>query len=198
MKKLLLAAALVAASATMALAQSITPIIEVGGGAANFSTKTSVGETTSGMIGSYRVGGGVEVGFAGDFFVSPELLFVSRGAAEKSSVGSASTMTHNIEIPIFVGYRAAFAPNMGVSVEAGPYLAYMIAATGKANVLGVEASSDKQPVKPFDFGVGVQANFEYNRFGIGIGTEYGILNVSKTDGVRTNNMNFYGVLSYRF
>ena len=53
-------------------------------------------------------------------------------------------------------------------------------------------------LKPFDLGVGMQAGFEYQQFGLNLGFEYGLLNTSAVEKTKVNNMNFYVGLGYRF
>ena len=231
MKKVILSLVTLLAATTLATAQ-MRPTIKVEAGA-NFSNMTAKanGETKDGdMLIGYRVGAGVEFGISDGFYINPGLYFLSRGAketvetpkiADYSMKVVSSTWLHNVEIPVHVGYRAAFAPDMAVSIQAGPWFSYgflgkrVYKATGDG--LAADAAKKvvdelnkgdnnpykdgkvvKQSLKPFDLGVGMQAAFEYRQFGVNLGFEYGLLNTSAFDEAKVNNMNFYVGLGYRF
>ena len=133
-----------------------------------------------------------------------------------------TTWLHNVEIPVHVGYRAALTPDMAVSIQAGPWFSYgfLGKTTQKTTITGEGTIADKarelaaktdetvnkgenspyknKALKPFDLGVGMQAGFEYQQFGINLGFEYGLLNTSAVEKTKVNNMNFYVGLGYRF
>ncbi len=229
MKKVILSLVTLLAATTLATAQ-MRPAIKVEAGAnfANQTTKIDDNSTDGKMMVGYRVGVGAEFGFAEGFYVNPGLYFLSRGQklADKEYslpiVGSAKVdvtrWLHNVEIPVHVGYRAAFAPDMSVSIQAGPWFSYgflgkdVYKATGEG-ISGDTAKkaadelnkgennpykTDPKILKPFDLGLGLQAAFEYRQFGVNLGFEYGLLNTSAFDEVKVNNMNFYVGLGYRF
>ena len=237
MKKVILSLVTLLAATTLATAQ-MRPTIKVEAGA-NFSNMTAKanGETKDGdMLIGYRVGAGVEFGITDGFYINPGLYFLSRGAKETVEMPKiadysmkvvSSTWLHNVEIPVHVGYRAAFAPDMAVSIQAGPWFSYgflgktVYKATGDGLLAGAAKGivdelnkNDNNPykegkvagvtipatLKPFDLGVGMQAAFEYRQFGVNLGFEYGLLNTSniETPKTKVNNMNFYVGLGYRF
>lgn len=201
MKKLILAAAVLMASAFAASAQ-MRPVFKIDA-AANFSNQTfKVDNVTStgDMTVGYRAGIGAEFGFANDFYVNPGLVFISRGVTDKAS----STMLHQVEIPIHAGYRAVFAPKMAVSLQAGPYFSYGFLGSTKYTTavpgfeINTTVDSYKSAYKRFNVGVGLQAAFEYSRYYAVVGYEQGILNVSNAKNMTTNDMNFFTGLGVRF
>ena len=234
MKKVILALITLLAATTLATAQ-MRPSVKVEAGA-NFSNMTGKanGETKDGdMLIGYRVGAGVEFGISDGFYINPGLYFLSRGAkgtvelpkmTDYSMKVVSSTWLHNVEIPVHVGYRTAIAPDMAVSIQAGPWFSYgflgkvsqKTTVTGEGKLADAareyakasdEATNngetspyktDPKVLKPFDLGVGMQAAFEYRQFGVNLGFEYGLLNTSGFDAVKVNNMNFYVGLGYRF
>ena len=239
MKKVILSLVTLLAATTLATAQ-MRPTIKVEAGA-NFSNMTAKanGETKDGdMLIGYRVGAGVEFGISDGFYINPGLYFLSRGAkatvemptvetpkiADYSMKVVSSTWLHNVEIPVHVGYRAAFAPDMAVSIQAGPWFSYgflgkvsqKTTVTGEGKIADAAREmakaaddavnkgennpykTDPKILKPFDLGVGMQATFEYRQFGVNLGFEYGLLNTSAFDEAKANNMNFYVGLGYRF
>ena len=234
MKKVILSLVTLLAATTLATAQ-MRPTIKVEAGA-NFSNVTGKanGETEEGnMLIGYRIGAGVEFGISEGFYINPGLYFLSRGAKGEVEMPKvtdytmkvvSSTWLHNVEIPIHVGYRAAIAPSMAVSIQAGPWFSYgflgkvsqKTTVTGEGKLADAAREfaktaddavnkGDNNPyktnpklLKPFDLGVGMQAGFEYRQFGVNLGFEYGLLNTSAFDEVKINNMNFYVGLGYRF
>ena len=231
MKKVILSLVTLLAATTLATAQ-MRPTIKVEAGAnfANQTTKVENNSTDGKMMIGYRAGVGVEFGFAEGFYVNPGVYFLSRGAKSDAveMLGAkvdATLWLHNVEIPVHVGYRAAFTPDMSVSIQAGPWFSYgflgknVYKATGEGAVadisrkvvdelnkndnnpykdMTVAGVTVKAPLKPFDLGVGMQAGLEYRQFGVNLGFEYGLLNTSNAEKVKVNNMNFYVGLGYRF
>lgn len=236
MKKVILSLVTLLAATTLATAQ-MRPSVKVEAGA-NFSNMTGKanGETKDGdMLIGYRVGAGVEFGISDGFYINPGLYFLSRGAKGTVELPKttdyamkvvSSTWLHNVEIPVHVGYRTAIAPDMAVSIQAGPWFSYgflgkvsqKTTVTGEGKLADAareyakasdEATNngetspyktDPKVLKPFDLGVGMQAAFEYRQFGVNLGFEYGLLNTSniETPKTKVNNMNFYVGLGYRF
>ena len=227
MKKVILSLVTLLAATTLATAQ-MRPTIKVEAGAnfANQTTKVDDKSTDGKMMIGYRAGVGAEFGFADGFYVNPGLYFLSRGAKSEAiellgAKADATLWLHNVEVPVHVGYRAGIAPDMAVSIQAGPWFSYgflgkrVYKATGDG--LAADAAKKivdelnkgdnnpykdgkavKQSLKPFDLGVGMQAAFEYRQFGVNLGFEYGLLNTSAVENVKVNNMNFYVGLGYRF
>ncbi|WP_304286571.1 porin family protein [Porphyromonas uenonis] len=238
MKKVILAIVTMLAATTLATAQ-MRPTIKVEAGA-NFANQTMKAGNLSldgKMMIGYRAGVGVEFGITDGFYVNPGLYFLSRGSkstVETPEIAGISTKTtnttwlHNVEVPVHVGYRAALAPGMAVSIQAGPWFSYgflgkaiqirKTTVTGEGKIAdaarkAAEAADDaandaankgenspykNKVLKPFDLGVGMQAGFEYQQLGVNLGFEYGLLNTSAFKNTKVNNMNFYVGLGYRF
>ena len=231
MKKVILAIVTMLAATTLATAQ-MRPAIKVEAGAnfANQTTKVGDQSQDGKMMIGYRAGVGVEFGITDGFYVNPGVYFLSRGQKSEATelLGAkvdATRWLHNVEIPVHVGYRAAIAPGMAVSIQAGPWFSYgflgkdVYKATGEGTVADLSKKvvdelnkRDNNPykeskvagvtvpasLKPFDLGVGMQAGFEYQQFGLNLGFEYGLLNTSAVENTKVNNMNFYVGLGYRF
>lgn len=231
MKKVILTIVTMLAATTLATAQ-MRPAIKVEAGAnfANQTTKIGDQSQDGKMMIGYRAGVGVEFGITDGFYVNPGLYFLSRGhkgeATELLGAKVDNTLwLHNVEIPVHVGYRAAVAPGMAVSIQAGPWFSYgflgknVYKATGEGTIAELSKKAveelnkrDNNPykeskiagvtipatLKPFDLGVGMQAGFEYQQFGLNLGFEYGLLNTSAVEKTKVNNMNFYVGLGYRF
>ncbi len=219
MKKVILAIVTMLAATTLATAQ-MRPAIKVEAGAnfANQTTKVGDQSQDGKMMIGYRAGVGVEFGITDGFYVNPGVYFLSRGskinlAETKEASASVTRWLHNVEIPVHLGYRAAVAPGMAVSIQAGPWFSYGFLGKDVLSAKSSEKSAKAElnnpykekalvgkELKPFDLGVGMQAGFEYQQLGINLGFEYGLLNTSniKTPKTQVNNMNFYVGLGYRF
>ena len=130
MKKVILSLVTLLAATTLATAQ-MRPTIKVEAGAnfANQSTKVDDKSTDGKMMIGYRAGVGAEFGFADGFYVNPGVYFLSRGAKTEAiellgAKADATLWLHNVEVPVHVGYRAGIAPDMAVSIQAGPWFSY--------------------------------------------------------------------------
>lgn len=213
MKKLIMATSALLLTATFATAQ-MRPSFKVEA-AGNFSnTSSSVknveNSRTGDMLAGFRVGAGAEFQITKDFYLSPSLQFLTRGSKTSLSlagVTTTSTSRYNVlEIPVHAGYRFAFAPNMSVSLQAGPYFAYAL--TGKRSAvvsskigeekIDTDIFKNNKDASRFDIGVGMQAAFEYSRYYAMLGYEQGILDQNKTENGKMNHMNFYVGLGIRF
>lgn len=220
MRKLLLTAAAVLSSATMALAQFIPSAYKVEAGA-NFSNLTNSNDTKSSMLIGYRVGAGVEFNIKKGIYINPSILFLSRGdmystssELNKALATKATTRNwfHCIEIPVHVGYRMSLIPSLSLSVQAGPYLSYAFKGVSSTSgkVLGSEVKNmninlfEKGGIlkdgafNQFDFGLGGQAALEYSRYYLACGVEYGFINAEKSDSFKSHHYNIFTSLGVRF
>ena len=130
MKKVILSLVTLLAATTLATAQMRPSIkVEAGANFSNVSTKAD-GKTQDGdMLIGYRAGVGVEFGITDGFYVNPGVYFLSRGAKTEAiellgAKADATLWLHNVEVPVHVGYRAGIAPDMAVSIQAGPWFSY--------------------------------------------------------------------------
>lgn len=198
MKKLVFAIALVLATMTVAVAQSPAIKVDAAVNFSNVTAKAGNNKSNGDMLIGYRVGAAAEFGFAQNFYVSPGIVLLSRGQK--------NTWLHQIEIPVNVGVRYGFAPNMGVSLQAGPYFAIGYLGKVKTDVgsydpyKGFELPVVGQvgAMKRFDVGMGAQVAFEYSRYYAMLGTEWGFLNMLDTKNASLTNNNFYVGVGIRF
>lgn len=213
MKRMIMAAAALLFTATLASAQ-MRPTIKVEAAAnfANVSTKTANVENTKtgDMIIGARAGVGAEFAITREFYINPSLQFVMRGTKSSATMagitGTATSRYNVLEVPVHAGYRFGFAPNMAVSLQAGPYFAYTLTGKAKSSVEVAGKQLEKEfdifaegsKAKRFDVGVGMQAAFEYSRYYLMLGYEQGLLNQSGLESTTLNHMNFYVGAGVRF
>lgn len=218
MKKMIMAALVLAAGVFGVQAQSFTPRVEVGAAFSNMSFDNMPTETKIGL----RAGAALEIGLSDagmvNVYLAPGVTYKMGGyksVAAKALNGfanvlastgflgkdelkglSADVTTHNISIPVNFGMRAAFASSMAASVEVGPYFSYALAGkVGEADLFAVENNGNKR----FDAGLGISAALEYSKFYLRLGTEFGFLNQHETDLAKGGkNKSFYTTLGFRF
>ncbi len=86
-------------------------------------------------------------------------------------------------IPIHVGYKYVFKNNSRFFVDFGPFIGI------NGNCSLSEGYGEKDYVlesKPLDFGLGGNMGFCFKKFGIGVGTDKGFLNIAKFSSEREN------------
>jgi hypothetical protein len=94
-------------------------------------------------------------------------------------------------------------------LHAGPYVAYgiggKVTGTGRTNVDGTDISVaieqdvfGEDGIKRFDFGIGLGVGVEFGRFGVGLGYDLGLANLTGESNYRLNNMNAFLRVGYRF
>lgn len=138
---------------------------------------------------------------------------------DKILSGSKSTNLYYVDIPVLANFAFDLGNDFGVFVNAGPYLGVGVGGKttleGKVNIFGFEGkgTTDKD-IKPFDqdngflnrldWGAQVGAGVEYNRFQIGVGTQFGIGDIRNDNWKNGNadkairNSNFFVTAGYRF
>lgn len=215
MKKILMAfaAALVAIGASAQYRPSF--IVSAGYQGANLITN----EKEAGN----KVKSGFRVGVAADFAVynfgngalsiQPGLYYSTKGAKSESgnenAKVSSTTNLGYIEIPVLANLSFGMSDGLGVFVNAGPYMAFgvnsNINTSGKLGSIQGEANTGKElfkgdnsVYKPFDAGIQVGAGVEYRRVQLGVGTQFGLVNMARTDNINVKNQTFFVTLGYRF
>jgi len=112
-----------------------------------------------------------------------------------------------LQLPIHVGYKLAITETTKINFHAGPYVAYGIDGKWKASASGVsesidafgdEALEEALKLKRFDFGLGLGAGVEFGKFGVGLGYDFGLMNICDETGIKVRNMNGYLTLGYKF
>lgn len=108
-----------------------------------------------------------------------------------------------LQLPLHVAYKYEMADDLRIMIEAGPYFAYGVSGKAtvkydgkkeKANIFGT--SDYDLNFRRFDFGLGLGAGLEYDRVGIKVGYDFGLVKIK--EGAEAKNGNFYVALGYHF
>lgn len=194
MKKVILAALVLAAGVFGAEAQKLSPRVEAG---AAFSNATINGKSEATKIGA-RAGAALEISLVPpstvDVYLAPGLTY-KMGGYNMDGESSGHLTTHNLQVPVNFGMRAHFAPAWAASVELGPYVSYALhgCVDGEYNIF----EEDKN-AKRFDTGLDVSAAIEYHKVYLRIGSEFGFLNQYEAKDNSSKNKSFYTTLGFRF
>lgn len=201
---------LVAGLAT-ASAQSLTPRLEVGANFSNLSAEHSNADMK--IKAGLRLGGAVEIalsdlGIGSQMYLAPGLTYKMAGTIFKGSslfedielVGQDLTFTtHELMLPVNLGFRFRLDPRMAVSVEVGPYLAYSLSGKLKVGSLSDTAYGEHGFFKRFNAGANIAAAFEYDRYFFRLGAEYGLTSISKANEYnKIRNVAFFTMVGIRF
>ena len=153
--------------------------------------------------------------------IQPGVDFAMKGykvgeIKKDDKIGASSTTNlYYVDIPVLANFAFDLGNDLGVFVNAGPYLGVGVGGktTMEGKFFGFDGKSDKD-IKPFDqdngflnrldWGAQVGAGVEYNRFQVGVGTQFGIGDIRNDNWKKANedkairNSNFFVTLGYRF
>lgn len=186
---------------------------------ANMSNVTGDLDDTKVKIG-FNVGVTLDYAFTPEWFLMTGLEFTTKGLKQEGTFDAEDfgfdglgdvdvKLTYNpmyLQLPIHAGYKLEVADNTKINFHAGPYLAYGIGGkiTAKAEVAGVEGKEktdifgDDGLLKRFDFGVGLGAGVEFGKIGVGLGYDFGLVNIIDVKGASVKNSNAYLTVGYKF
>jgi len=128
--------------------------------------------------------------------------FTTKGAKidKKHLMNTDKDVTFNamyLQLPIHANYKISVAPATKVVFHAGPYFAYGIG--GKTKIDGDKYDTfDDDNMKRFDFGLGLGAGVQVWKFGVDLGWDFGLTNISDDSDISVKNRNAYLSVSYRF
>lgn len=138
---------------------------------------------------SYHFGGVMEYSLSDMFAIQPELMYMNQGANMKNNnsfgMKDGHVTLNSLQLP--VNLKASF--NTGgkakLFVYAGPYVGYNIYGKVKGKIDGAttdqELYSKGSKMRRWDYGVGVGAGVEVNKFTIGIGNQFGLQDISGSE-----------------
>lgn len=135
------------------------------------------------------------------FGITTGLELTTKGAKiDKKYFEDGKDATFNamyLQVPIHANYKLSIAPTTKIVFHAGPYLAYGIG--GKTKVEGEkEDTFGKDGFDKFDFGLGIGAGLQVWKFGVDLGWDLGLKNISGSSEGKVKNQNAYLSFSYRF
>ncbi|WP_052080624.1 porin family protein [Porphyromonas macacae] len=207
MKKIITGVALLLATFGFAKAQIVNYRVEAGVNFANVDLKLKgIKLDDPAMKTGYRVGAGVEFCLTSSLYFVPGITFKMNGT--KINVPSVKAeikeQLHYLSVPLNVGFRMPLTKNLGVSLEAGPYMSFLISQDLKADdallnkIKKLRGKTDL--AKRIDWGLGLSATVDYSRFYLRVGSEFGLYNTLKNGDSNNSakNNNFYTAVGMRF
>ncbi len=155
---------------------------------------------------------GGHVGLAMDYEFMPNmsfqtgLYFTTKGAKYTGSfmsvTGEVNQNMYYLQVPMHFAYKIPIATSTRFVLHAGPYIAYAVGGQTKVSL------NDKELIKKdtftdnglnrFDAGLGLGADFEYNRFVFGLGWDFGLVNIAPENAGTLKNQNGYLSVGYMF
>lgn len=209
-KTVLTALACLAAVAGVSAQTTIKPRAEIGLNFGNISTSPSTDMNKIAL--GLRAGAAVEIGLSDSpltqIYLAPGLTYKNHGYKIKNTLGALAgdlgidlgalgkdtrVSMHSLAVPVNLGLRASLGNDLGVSLEFGPYAAYLLSAK-----FGDEPITDGY--KRFDAGINGSVALEYQRFYLRLGAEYGLLNLNKSnvDALKERNVGFFTTVGMSF
>lgn len=148
----------------------------------------------------FNVGVTLDYSFTPEFYLLTGLELTTKGF--KVDLVDATSNLMYLQLPVHVGYKLPVAETTKIVFHAGPYVAYGIGGKTKATNTEygkISANSfSTGGYKEFDFGLGLGVGAEFGKFGVGLGYDFGLINVVDMDGVSVRNMNGYLTVGYKF
>jgi len=213
-KTALIAVAVLVGMSVNAQDKPLTFGVKAGMNLSNFS-----GNGADGMDAKvgFNVGLTLDYALTQDVYLMTGLEFSMKGGKDKGSIsyggvsftGEEKDNPMYLQIPIHVGYKFNVTEYTKLVLHVGPYLAYGVGGKSKikgvATVEGETGSIDTDydffsdaTAKRFDMGLGLGVGAEFGKFGIGLGYDLGLLNISQNKNFKVRNMNAYLTVGYKF
>jgi len=162
------------------------------------------------------------------FGIMTGIEFTTKGAKieTRENVGDYSAFIDGkinasyLQLPVHATYKMGLAPATSLKFHAGPYFAYGIGGKSKItdfgvnglnlsrdemmDALGLKESDLKSDTfgsdgfDKFDFGLGIGVGLQVWKFGVDLGWDFGLTNISGDSDYKVRNRNGYLSFSYRF
>lgn len=216
MKKIFLVAVATVCGFLSANAQvAFHPRVEVAGNFSKSVFKVSELSVNSSIKPGFRAGAAVEIQFGETgLFVAPGIGYKMEGGKfemdKRLSSVSMNPTLHYLTVPVDLGLRVDLGA-VALSVEAGPYFAFTPKATIDLKYNNMSQSYDllkNKDIKRYDIGIGASTAVEFKGFFVRLGTDLGLLDISKNSdiellgeamkGIKMNNASFYAGVGFRF
>lgn len=195
-------------------------------GGVNLSDFSGDLKDTESRLG-FNVGITLDYAFTSDIYLMTGLELTTKGVKAEFSKSEQVTdlVTEKtivkmspmyLQLPVHVGYKLNIADNTKLVFHAGPYMAYGIGGKAKYEVRttsseGISDESYKEnffgkngAAKRFDFGLGLGVGVEFGKIGVGLGHDFGLLNIAKNykgsegTNLKMRNTNGYLTVGYKF
>jgi len=177
----------------------------------NFSNLYVSGDRTGinndqykGRLG-YHFGGVMEYSISEMFAIQPELMYLNHGANLKKNnsfeMDDAHVMLNTLQLPVNIKMKFALG-NTRAFVFGGPYIAYNMygKVKGKQDGKSVDEELFKKgsDLKRWDYGVGIGAGIEVNKFVLTLGNQIGICDINDASGSKMKAGNITLSVGYFF
>lgn len=215
MKKIFSAILCLFSVVTVAQNRPVSIIVQGGFQGANITTKDKDGSNK--MNPGYRVGLGIDYtlgsSLQSELSIQSGIYFSQKGTKSKEEIHGVShelkTNLLYLDVPVLANARFLLGDGLNFFVNAGPYAGFGISGKEtdatkefglelKQNLFEKQKGADKAAFKRFDLGLHVGAGVEIHRFMLGVGTQYGLLNISNNKDHKASNVSFFTTLGYRF
>lgn len=154
----------------------------------NKSLGTKVGMTLGGVVG-------LRVSDTTPLFLESGLYYTERGAKKDSYKVS----LNYLELPLLIKYGIKATDDIAVLPFIGPYFGYAI--SGRSRIPGMDGSMSsfrKGGFKHADMGFKLGAGAEYNKLYLELGYQFGVANISDTDGASARTGAFFANFGVNF
>ncbi len=153
----------------------------------------TISNMTSEMNGDAKCGAilGVtmDYGITNDIYLLSGLNFVMKGTREDDVKFPFSYL----QIPIHAGYKFALAPDLSLTLHAGPYIACALSGKMKTDGISVNLynkniqNENGLKMRRFDLGLGFGANLDWQQFCFGFNFDGGLINMIKDAKIKEGN-----------
>ena len=166
---------------------------------------------------------GIQIGVIADYVlndavsVQPGFLFSTHGAKEEQFSYFMPKMVlvlYYLQIPVNLQYKLDVG-GMKLLLQAGPYLGYAISGKGKfwdrdgkrisdkdLNDAGItpklKFGSKETELKPLDFGIGLGAGLQFGNLQIGLGYNFGLVDIHNHADISNKNNSFVATATFLF
>lgn len=183
--------------------------VKVGGNLSQMTTKID-GDKLDGAKNrfGFHAGGMMEYSFSPSFAIQPELLFSMNSTGQEYDITEDVTQkTHidiwQIQVPINLKYKLGD-DALGYFVTAGPYFGIGLSGKLKGDGMGSRNIYDEDEMgtdlnlKRFDIGIGVGLGVEIKKIMVGASYQFGLMNLSNANKVKSRVGTFQLSVGYFF
>lgn len=197
MKSLLVAVvAILAVTSLNAQENKLTFGVKAGMNLSNFTGDADM----DAKIG-FNAGVTMDYAITNEMYVLTGLELNSKGAKQSLEGDKVTMNLLYLQLPVHFGYKLQVAEATKLVFHAGPYVGFGVAGKSSATVDGEKVKEDSfgdEGFKRFDFGLGLGVGAEFGKIGVGLGYDFGLLNIIDADGASVKNGNFYVSVGYKF
>lgn len=180
-------------------------------GGINLSNMTGDIDNNKAKVG-FNLGLTLDYTITENWYALTDLEYTTKGVkGKKAKDVKTSINAAYLQLPIHIGYKLAVSDAAKVLFHAGPYFAYGTNGNFEAKYKGLKGSfSTFDLFDRFDLGIGLGVGSELGKINIGIGYDFGLLDIAGNKSVNVGdetvgfidatirNANAYLTLDYKF